>query len=92
METKISTAEQVSQLKIGAIIKRFPSSGESVDVFDDKQIKHIDTFVIRSIHPENKMIGLVATGPSLPIFAPPGEIGRLFIHADQVVGQKIWWQ
>ncbi len=91
METKIISAEQVSQLEIGMIIKRIPSNGIHEDIFDEKKTKLIDTYVIRSIHPLNKMIGLVMTDVSLIFNASPGDVGRLFIHSDKLVEQNIWW-
>lgn len=67
METKICTAEQISQLKVGTVIKRFPSTGTHLDTFDKNRSTHIDTFIVKSIHPEHKMIGLAMTGPYITI-------------------------
>lgn len=91
MQTKISTQEQVSRLKVGNIIKRFPSCGQPEELFDSQKVGLIDIFVIKSIHPYNNMIGLVMTGASICLFASPVDIGRLFIHKDNLVKQNIWW-
>lgn len=88
---KILGNEQIAGLEIGMIIKRFPSNGGIEDVFDKSKPELIDTYVIKSIYPLDKMIGLVISDSSLPFYASSGDAGRLFIYADNLVDQKIWW-
>ncbi len=91
MYTKISRPEQVSALRVGDILKRYPSKGAPENIFDVSRGKDIDTFEIQSINGIHKMIGLVMTGDSVNMFDLPGNIGRLFIHYIQLQEQDIWW-
>lgn len=92
MYTKIMEAAQAAALKVGAILKRYPSSGKPEELFDKDNDRYTDTYIITSINKNSKMIGLVMTGPSLQLFASPGDVGRLFIHPKDMAEQKIWWQ
>jgi len=56
MKAKLVTLEQVSLLKKGDIIERYPSHGPSCDVFDESDKKHIDIYRIRSSNANNHML------------------------------------
>ena len=89
--TKLTTLKQLEMLRVGDILKKFPSKGEPLDIFDEERTNNIDTYIIRSTNSGTQMIELVMTGASTYMFASPGEVGRLFIKAHELVEQKIWW-
>jgi len=93
MNTKLTTSAQIEVLHTGDILKRFPSDTDStpVEIFDTARKMEIDTFEIRSINPENKMIGLVAAGASRGAFCEPGDVARLFIKSYNLVAEQRWW-
>ncbi|XZF14713.1 hypothetical protein ACTHGU_01105 [Chitinophagaceae bacterium MMS25-I14] len=91
MSIKLTTPLQVAQLRIGDIVRRFPSGGSSENTLDETRPGHIDTFRILSINMKNEMVGLVMTGESAKIFSSPGNIGRLFIKSYNLIAEKIWW-
>lgn len=91
MKAKLVTLEQVSLLKKGDIIERYPSHGPSCDVFDESDKKHIDIYRIRSSNANNHMLELVMTGASIHMFCSPGDIGRLFIKSYNLLTDGIWW-
>lgn len=91
MKTKLVTLAQVSSLKKGDIIERYPSYGESREVFDETDTTLIDAFEIRSFNQNNEMLELVMTGTSGFFLPLPGDTGRLFIKSYNLLGGGIWW-
>jgi hypothetical protein len=92
MNIKLTTALQVAGLREGDTIKRFPSKGEPQATFDENSKKLIDVFEIKGINKSNNMMSLVMSGTSQAMFSNPGDVGRLFISAGDVVDQQLWWQ
>lgn len=91
MKTKLVTLAQVSLLKKGDIIERYPSHGPACDIYDATDKKHIDIYEIRSSNANNQMLELVMTGASVHMFSSPGDIGRLFIKSYDLLTDGIWW-
>lgn len=93
MTTKLSTLEQVAQLRKGDIIKKYPASSNRApeDLFDADRKEDINTYEVRSINPDNEIIGLVMAGDSLNLLPSPWEVGRLFIKSYNLVAEKVWW-
>lgn len=91
MNIKLTTLQQVSQLKTGDIITKFPSMGTSEQLFDETRTKDIAAYEVKAINLSNNMLSLV-TSANNPLISPsPNDIGRLFIHADNLVSDKTWW-
>ena len=88
---KLTTLNQIEMLRVGDILKKFPSKGDPQETFDEERAENTDTYVIRSTNTGTQMIELVMTGASTYMFASPGEVGRLFIKSYELVEQKIWW-
>lgn len=91
VRNKIINIDQVLALRIGDVIKRFPSRGDPRDVYDNDCVSLIDTYIIKSIQPHSNMIELVEAEGLLQLFGLPGTIGRLFIHKENLVKEKVWW-
>ena len=90
---KLTTQAEVTSLRAGGTIKRFPNNSDDAlqDTFDALRKKDIDTFTIRSINAETNMLSLVTTHEANDHFASTVMVGRLFISQADLVGQKVWW-
>jgi hypothetical protein len=91
MNIKISTQEQLDQIRIGHIIRRFPRTGTPEQAFDESRITETDIFTIRSVNKSNNVMELVMTESAAVLFASPGDIGRLFIKSSDLLLQSRWW-
>ena len=91
MNVKLATPEQVANLSVGNTISRYPSHGAPETLFDAQKKSLTDTYRIHAINKSNGMVELIASGHSLKMFAPAGDIARLFIHFSNLSSQKIWW-
>lgn len=93
MITKLTTLAQVALLRVGDIVKRYPSncSDGPQENFDAGREKHIDSYQVNLINPVNKMISLVSERIAMRMCAAPGEIGRLFIKGPALVTESVWW-
>ncbi len=88
---KLTTPEQVSGLRKGDILKRFPANGAPQEIFDETQEDNTDIYTIQSINPTNKTIGLIMTVSSQTMFAWPGDMERLAITPYHLLSEKTWW-
>jgi hypothetical protein len=91
MKVKITTAQQLANLKAGDEITKYPVHGDAESYFDDSQKRRIDTYRVNTIDITNDMLGLVMCGSSVYINSAPGNVGRLFIKRGQLITQSIWW-
>lgn len=90
MYKKISTALQLSNLNKGDIITRFPTDGDPTEKFDHDHPHNTDVFEIRAISTNNVM-ELVAPGNTVPVYASPGNVRRLFINSADMLTENKWW-
>ncbi len=90
MYKKIDTALQLSNLNKGDIITRFPTNGIPTDKFDDSQPHNTDVFEIRAISIYN-VLELVAPDHTVPAYASPGDVRRLFIKSADMLTENNWW-
>jgi hypothetical protein len=90
MYKKIATSLQLSDLKIGDIITRYPTDGEPTDVFDNDQPRNTDVFQVRSLS-INKVLELIAPDRSVPVFASAGDVRRLFMRSEDILSDNVWW-
>jgi hypothetical protein len=91
MTMKLITEKQVTALKIGDTIKRYPYNGGPEETFDESRPKYIEAYSVRSITSTNKMIELVMTEETQSAFAMPGYVNRIFVVSDLLVAEKTWW-
>jgi len=92
MEVKLSSMKQIALLFQGSILKRFPSYGDPLELFDETRKGYIDTFEVRSINQKYEMFELVMTGESVSLFSSPGDVGRIFIKSYDLLKENIWWE
>lgn len=93
MYTKLTTPGQITQLRKGDIIKRFPYN--SVDdspraTFDESSPNNIGSYEIRSIN-QDGVFSLVDANVKSLAFASPVDMGRLFIKGTDLIAEKVWW-
>ena len=76
MNTRLTTYAQVSLLKEGDIIKRFPFfKTESLNnVLPENSPGHISTFQIQSINPKNDMFFLISSKVRTLVLSTPVDI------------------
>ena len=91
MKTKITTAEQLKQLRPGDTIVKYPLNGEVELHYDETQQPRSDTYDIAEINDSNDMVYLVMREPGGTILSLPGRTSRLFIHKPLLLAQGIWW-
>lgn len=92
MHNKLNSLEQVSNLHIGDIIKKFPNDYKPEEVFDDKRTRDIDTYKVRHIHAITGIVELSMTGNSIIMFASPVDIGHLYMKPSDFTQERVWWQ
>ena len=92
MNDKLTTTEQVKELSVGDIIKKFPTDYKPEEFFDDRRAKDIDTYKIRSINKTTGIIELSMTGDSIIMFASPVDVGHLYLKHSDFLEQKVWWK
>ncbi|HXU28256.1 MAG TPA: hypothetical protein VN698_13575 [Bacteroidia bacterium] len=89
---KTINKEQLKNLKIGDLIKRYSSQAEAKDIFYLDQEKDIDTFIIKTINPLNQMIGLVIQKDvNSALSDAPVNITRLYKKRDDFIIEGVWW-
>jgi hypothetical protein len=90
MYKKIATPLQLSDLKIGDIITRYPTDGEPTDVFDNNQPRNTNAFQIRSLSTA-KVLELVEPDNTVAVFASAGDVRRLFMKSEDILADNVWW-
>ena len=88
---KLITEEQVSKLKVGDTIKRYPYNGTPEKVFAEDRLKYIEAYTVRSITGSNQMVELVMTIETQSSFSKPGYVNRIFVVSPCLVTDKTWW-
>lgn len=93
MRTKITTAEQLKQLRAGDTIVKYPLNGEVELHYDETETQQprSNIYNIAEINDTNDMVYLVMPEPGGTILSLPGRTSRLFIHKPLLLAQGIWW-
>lgn len=94
MNIKLTAPDQVAQMRVGDMIKRFPfnsTDDRPLDFFDENQARHINTYEIRAIDYTNSIFSLVEANFRSIVCASAVDIGRLFIKAADLITEKVWW-
>ncbi|WP_157977335.1 hypothetical protein [Taibaiella helva] len=92
MYIKITKSSTVALSHEGDVLWMYPFNGDPEDFFNEQDKKRAEAYEIRLINHVNGMMTLLNPADSRIMFAPPGEVGRLFIKSDHLVTQNIWWQ
>ncbi len=66
-------------------------NGIPVQEFDSTQRNLIECFEVQDANKQSRMISLVLAKQSRIQFASPGDVSKLFISEEDLVGQGVWW-
>jgi hypothetical protein len=94
MYVKLTVTAQLSRLRAGDIIKRFPFNSiddTPQDTFDESSTAHIMAYEIRSINQRDDIFSLIGSHVRTLAFAAPVDIARLFIRGRDLIAEKVWW-
>jgi hypothetical protein len=91
MQTKLTTSEQLDQLKEGNILTKFPVNGAPEDKFDESRKEDIDVFEIITINRQAQIVKLILAPDAIEIFTWPGDVERLNMKLSTILSEKKWW-
>lgn len=91
MPIKLTSLQQLEQLNIGTLLKKFPTGKKPEGEFDWKRKEEIDTYEIKAFNRKDNTFKLIQIKGLEELFAWPDDIEYLNISFSKLISEKVWW-
>lgn len=91
MAVKLTSLQQLEQLRIGNILKKLPIGAKPDRKFNWYDRNEIDTYEVKGFNLKENILKLTQIEEPLELFEWPNDVRYTNISSFKIISEKVWW-
>ena len=91
MAIKLTSLQQLEQLRIGNILKKIPIGSKPDRKFNWYNKDEIETYEVKGFNLKENVLKLAQIDESVELFEWPGDVRYTNISCFTILSEKVWW-